>query len=180
MNQNNQIQRLVSEGALQLSLFDHRDLAEIQHPDYPGERLIVCRNPLLAAERAGWGGFPFYGIPVLDERGLKIAADRTGPPFDPTQGDRVASPESLAKVRRYMAARFPVLKDAPLAEARVCQYERTPDSNLILDRHPEWENVWIAGGSGHGFKLGPTVGRFLAARIADSNRQVIPAELRLA
>jgi hypothetical protein len=43
---------LVAEGALQMSLFDQQDLAEIQHPDYPGERLIVCRNPLLAAERA--------------------------------------------------------------------------------------------------------------------------------
>jgi transposase len=47
-----QIQELVSEGALQLSLFDRTDLAEITHPDYPGERLIVCRNPLLAEERA--------------------------------------------------------------------------------------------------------------------------------
>jgi hypothetical protein len=47
-----QIQKLVSDGALQLSLFDQTDLAEITHPDYPGERLVVCRNPLLAQERA--------------------------------------------------------------------------------------------------------------------------------
>src|SRR3954447_4217235 len=47
-----QIQALVAAGPLQLSLFDERDLAEISAPDYPGERLIVCRNPLLAAERA--------------------------------------------------------------------------------------------------------------------------------
>jgi hypothetical protein len=47
-----QIQKLVADGALQLSLFDQTDLAEITHPDYPGERLVVCRNPLLAAERA--------------------------------------------------------------------------------------------------------------------------------
>ena len=46
-----QIQKLASDGVVQLSLFDQQDLAEIQHPDYPGERLIVCRNPLLAAER---------------------------------------------------------------------------------------------------------------------------------
>jgi hypothetical protein len=45
------IQELANGGALQLSLFDDRDLAEITAPDYPGERLIVCRNPLLAAER---------------------------------------------------------------------------------------------------------------------------------
>src|SRR3972149_4449502 len=46
------IQALAAGGALQLSLFDQQDLAEITHPDYPGERLIVCMNPLLAEERA--------------------------------------------------------------------------------------------------------------------------------
>jgi hypothetical protein len=40
------------QGPLQLSLFDQHDLAEISHPDYPGERLIACRNPVLATERA--------------------------------------------------------------------------------------------------------------------------------
>jgi Transposase DDE domain len=43
---------MAADGPLQLSLFDQQDLAEISHPDYPGERLIACRNPLLAAERA--------------------------------------------------------------------------------------------------------------------------------
>lgn len=47
-----QIQKLAADGVLQLSLFDERDLAEITHPDYPDERLIACRNPLLAEERA--------------------------------------------------------------------------------------------------------------------------------
>jgi hypothetical protein len=47
-----QIQKLAAGGLLQMSLFDEQDLAEVTHPDYPGERLIVCRNPLLAAERA--------------------------------------------------------------------------------------------------------------------------------
>jgi transposase len=47
-----QIQQLVQSGALQLSLFDQHDLAEIQHVSYPGERLIACRNPLLAEERS--------------------------------------------------------------------------------------------------------------------------------
>jgi transposase len=46
-----QIQQLAGDGNLQLSLFDQQDLAEIQHPAYPGERLIACRNPLLAEER---------------------------------------------------------------------------------------------------------------------------------
>jgi hypothetical protein len=47
-----QIQELAKRGLLQLSLFDDRDLAEIIDPEYPGERLIVCRNPRLAEERA--------------------------------------------------------------------------------------------------------------------------------
>ena len=47
-----QIHKLAQDGVLQLSLFDERDLAEVSHPDYPGERLMVCRNPLLAQERA--------------------------------------------------------------------------------------------------------------------------------
>ena len=46
-----QIQKLAAAGLVQLSLFDERDLVEVRHPDYPGERLIVCRNPLLAVER---------------------------------------------------------------------------------------------------------------------------------
>jgi len=46
------IKKLASDGVLQLSLFDSRDLAEITHPDFPGERLIACYNPLLAEERA--------------------------------------------------------------------------------------------------------------------------------
>jgi hypothetical protein len=47
-----QIRTLLDTGALQLSLFDERDLAEITAPEFPGERLVVCKNPLLAEERA--------------------------------------------------------------------------------------------------------------------------------
>jgi len=47
-----QVKKLVKEGSLQLSLFDEQNLAEIDSADYPGERLVVCRNPLVAAERA--------------------------------------------------------------------------------------------------------------------------------
>ncbi|HUK74338.1 MAG TPA: IS1634 family transposase [Nitrososphaerales archaeon] len=45
------IRELVERGALQMSLFDEKDLAEISSPDYPGERLVACFNPLLAKER---------------------------------------------------------------------------------------------------------------------------------
>jgi hypothetical protein len=45
------IKKLASQGTIQRSLFDERDLAEVSSPDFPGERLIVCRNPVLADER---------------------------------------------------------------------------------------------------------------------------------
>ena len=47
-----QIRQLIGTGDLQLSLFDERNLAEITSPQFPGERLVVCRNPQLAADRA--------------------------------------------------------------------------------------------------------------------------------
>src|SRR5260221_14492986 len=46
-----QVKKLVRDGALQLTLFDAQDLAEITSPDFPGERLVACMNPFLEAER---------------------------------------------------------------------------------------------------------------------------------
>jgi len=105
----------------------------------------------------------FYGIPGRDHRGFKIAVDTRGPTFDPTNGERIVSQETLKRVLEYLAFRFPALKDAPLIESRVCQYEQTPDSHFIIDRHPKNENAWIVGGgSGHGFKHGPAIGEMMA------------------
>ena len=68
-----QIKKLVASGALQLSLFDQHNLAEIQAPeDYPGERLVVCRNPLVAAERAR----KREELLAATERGLEQIAER--------------------------------------------------------------------------------------------------------
>jgi glycine/D-amino acid oxidase-like deaminating enzyme len=107
-----------------------------------------------------------YGIPGSGRRGFKIADDTRGPAFDPTCGERVVSPETLKDIREYVGFRFPALKDAPLVETRVCQYEQTPDSHFIIDRHPAMENVWlVGGGSGHGFKHGPAIGEMMAELI---------------
>ncbi len=104
----------------------------------------------------------FYGIPGSDRRGFKVADDTRGPAFDPTSSDRVVSQATLKRVREYVAFRFPAMKDAPLIETRVCQYEQTSDSNFIVDRHPRMENVWLlGGGSGHGFKHGPALGEMM-------------------
>ena len=108
----------------------------------------------------------WYGIPGADWRGFKVADDTRGAEFDPTSGDRTASETGLESARNYLAKRFPSMKDAPLLESRVCQYENSPDGNYIIDKHPEAENTWvIGGGSGHGFKLGPALGEFVADRV---------------
>ena len=108
-----------------------------------------------------------YGIPATAGRGLKLAPDRYGPVFDPTDGERLVDPESARLARGYMARRFPAMADAPVIETRVCQYETTPDTDFVIDRHPALDNVWIVGGgSGHGFKHGPVIGSYLVSRIA--------------
>lgn len=104
-----------------------------------------------------------YGIPGNQGRGFKVADDTRGPEFDPTSGQRMVSEDGLTSVRRYLTYRFPGMKNAPLLETRVCQYENTTDQNFIVDRHPQNTNVWIVGGgSGHGFKHGPALGEMVA------------------
>jgi monomeric sarcosine oxidase len=112
-----------------------------------------------------------YGFPDIEARGFKIALDAHGPPIDPDTADRRVTDQALADVRAYLARRFPALAHRPLAEARVCQYENSDNSDLLIDRHPAWDNVWIAGGgSGHGFKHGPAVGRYVADLVTGTGR----------
>jgi monomeric sarcosine oxidase len=107
-----------------------------------------------------------YGLPDIEGRGAKIGLTALGPAFDPDSGDRTPASEGLAAARRFAAGRLPALRDAPLVEARVCQYTNTPSGDLLIDRHPDHANVWLAsGGSGHGFKLGPAVGAYVASQV---------------
>jgi glycine/D-amino acid oxidase-like deaminating enzyme len=127
----------------------------------------------------GWadfnGGDLFYGMPDLEARGFKIAFDPHGPEVDPDRGDRTPSPEMLERVRAYMARRFPAMAGAPLNEARVCQYENSSNGDFLIDRHPSISNViLIGGGSGHGFKHGPEVGRLAAELTASDGPQGEP------
>lgn len=116
-----------------------------------------------------------YGLPDIEGRGVKVAIDRHGEAFDPDTSDRVPGSESLAEVRRYLGRRVPELQNAPVNEGRVCQYENTPNGDFLIDRHPEFENVWlVGGGSGHGFKHGPFVGEYVAARIDGRTEGVEP------
>ena len=108
-----------------------------------------------------------YSIPDIENRGFKLAFDRHGPEFDPDSGDRAAA--GLESARAFLAQRFPALAGAPLVESRVCQYENTSSGDFLIDRHPQFNNVWlVGGGSGHGFKHGPMVGEYVSALIEGS------------
>lgn len=111
------IQRLAAEGGpLQLSLFDERDLAEIESPDYPGERLIVCRNPALAEERARKRG------ELLDatERDLTRLQARVRRARQPLRGAAaIGRPLGALMGRRKVAKHFQItISDDDLGFAR--------------------------------------------------------------
>ena len=114
-----------------------------------------------------------YSLPDFDGRGLKLAFDKHGPAFDPDTGDRLV--KGLDDARSFLARRFPALANAPLAESRVCQYENTATGDFLIDRHPDYTDVWlVGGGSGHGFKHGPALGEYVANLIDGS----APADAR--
>jgi glycine/D-amino acid oxidase-like deaminating enzyme len=160
-------------------------------PDLLGRRIFPTRQEVFffappAGDRRfeegqlpGWadfnGGDIYYGFPSLESRGFKIAHDAHGPPTDPDTGDRIPSAGALADVRAFMARRFPALADRPLNEARVCQYENSSNGDFLIDRHPTLENVvLVGGGSGHGFKHGPAVGRYAAELVMGTLRNPEP------
>jgi sarcosine oxidase len=160
-------------------------------PEILGQRIFPTRQEVfffasepgdarfLPGQLPGWADFNdgdiFYGTPDLEARGVKVAHDRHGPPIDPDSGDRVPSAKVIAEVREYMKRRFPSLANRPLVESRVCQYENSSNGDLLIDRHPQWENLVLVGaGSGHGFKHGPAVGRYAAQLANGTNKNIEP------
>ena len=154
-------------------------------PDVVGPRIRPTRQEVfffatpagdrrfLPAAMPGWADFNagdiYYGFPDLEARGVKFAHDAHGPEVDPDTQDRRASAAALADVVGFRDRRFPLLKGAPLTEVRVCQYENSSNGNFLIDFHPRLANVLlVGGGSGHGFKHGPEVGRYAAGRLFGS------------
>lgn len=124
--------------------------------------------------RFNWGAMPTwsddvlgsYGFPNFD-RGVKISPPRAGIfQQDPDDDQRAPSPYLMRHAEEYVATRFPGLKDMPIVESRICQVENTANGDFLVDRHPDYENVWIVGGgSGHGYKHGPYLGQYVADRV---------------
>ena len=151
-------------------------------PDLLGQRIVPTRQEVFyfappagdrrfePAAMPGWadfnGGDFFYGFPDLEARGVKFAHDVHGPVVDPDTQSRRPTDAALARIVEYRDRRFPLLRGAALTGAEVCQYENSSNGDFIIDLHPAMRNVvLLGGGSGHGFKHGPEVGRHAAGRL---------------
>ncbi|MSR07054.1 MAG: FAD-dependent oxidoreductase [Gemmatimonadetes bacterium] len=159
-------------------------------PDVIGDLIRPTRQELFYFGLPSMDGYRDGQIPVWLDRGpgiwysipsggqgIKLASDDRGPVFDPDNGDRGVTPAVLAEARAKLAERLPSLAKAPFLDGKACQYEQTPDSHFIIDRHPKASNVWlVGGGSGHGFKHGPAVGE-LVAECALERRKLEPTFL---
>jgi len=110
----------------------------------------------------------WYGIADIEARGFKLACDVHGAAIDPDSADRRADPATIDAARAFLTLRFPALANAPLLSTEVCQYENSSNGDFLIDRHPQFDNVWLlGGGSGHGFKHGPAVGEYVCQRLND-------------
>ena len=154
-------------------------------PDVIGKRILPTRQEVfyfatppgdrryLPAAMPGWADFNagdiFYGFPDLEARGVKFAHDAHGAEIDPDTQGRRPTDAALAEVVAFRDRRFPGLRGAPLTGAEVCQYENSSNGDFLIDLHPALDNVLlVGGGSGHGFKHGPEVGRYASARLFGS------------
>jgi glycine/D-amino acid oxidase-like deaminating enzyme len=107
------------------------------------------------------------GWPALppDNRGFRVRM-RGDIATDPDTSQRVFERKNDKLAKDFLKLRFPLMQSAPILETRACHYELSASRNFIIDRHPDFENVWFAGGgSAEGFKFGPVVGEYIAKRV---------------
>jgi sarcosine oxidase len=127
----------------------------------------------------GWADFNdgdmFYGFPDLEARGVKFAHDKHGAYVDPDTQSRDPTKSALDEVIAFRDRRFPLLRGAPVIGTEVCQYENSSNGDFLIDHHPAMPNVvLVGGGSGHGFKHGPEVGRLAAELVLGDGPQTEP------
>lgn len=108
-------------------------------------------------------GRMFYGLPSLDEEGVKLAEHATGHPTTADSIRREVAASEIQQLRDDFIARYIPAANGELRSSSVCMYTMTPDAHFVIDRHPRSAAVAIACGfSGHGFKFAPVVGEILA------------------
>lgn len=116
--------------------------------------------PVFMADIAHTG---YYGFPYNKEEGvLKISKHAAGTIEDP-DGERLVTQEEIEDMRAFVKTSFPSLIDAPIKYMRKCLYTDTLDGHYWIDCHPTIKGLTVStGGSGHGMKMGPELGRITA------------------
>jgi len=126
------------------------------------------RNPLLFEppffsvwcadiSNTGW-----YGFPATADGIVKVGNHGAGRRMDPA-GEREVAASEEPRFRNFLRSSLPALADAPLASTRLCLYEESFDGDFWIDRDASLPGLVVAGGgSGHGFKFAPVLGRLIA------------------
>lgn len=133
----------------------------------PGDNSFSYPN-LPSYNFPGVTGWPALGP---DNRGFRVRTGGRGrgggeADTDPDTSRRWLQPEELERPRAFVVQRFPGLAEAPISETRSCHYEISATGNFFFDHHPDFDNVWFAGGgSAEGFKFGPVIGQYMAGRV---------------
>jgi sarcosine oxidase len=117
--------------------------------------------------------FGFYGFPTLDGKTIKVATEQFTAITDPDYVQRAVSmEEEQAMYKDYVQGRLPGISDQCVAAAS-CLYTVTPDSNFVIDVHPDNERIIIASPcSGHGFKHSAAIGEALAEQVIDGRSKI--------
>lgn len=117
--------------------------------------------------------FGFYGFPTLEGKTIKVATEQFAEAGDPDQVRRTVDEEEIRSMHEYyVRGRLPGVSNR-CATAVSCLYTTTPDSNFIIDVHPDDDRITVASPcSGHGFKHSAAIGEALAGRIVDGSSQI--------
>jgi sarcosine oxidase len=120
-----------------------------------------------------WPNCPSYGVPgctgwpalPTDSRGFRIrtGGDRSN---NPDESIRWVPEDRHARPREILSKFFPALANNIINETRACHYSNTVSRNFMIDTHPDFDNVWLAGGGqAEAFKQGPVLGEYIAGRV---------------
>ncbi|WP_158738282.1 N-methyl-L-tryptophan oxidase [Alteribacillus sp. YIM 98480] len=127
-----------------------------------GDRYAYEHFPSVVFDTNKYGHF--YGFPDFKGKGVKVGRHDQGELCEADTVNRSfgAYQEDEAYLRNFLGSFLPEA-NGELREGQVCMYSNTPDSDFVIDFHPEHDNVVLAGGfSGHGFKFASVVGSILA------------------
>lgn len=119
------------------------------------------------------GEFGFYGFPSLDGKAIKVVTEQFTATADPDHMNRnVSTEEQQSMYEEYLQGRLPEISDR-CASAVSCLYTVTPDSNFVIDVHPDNDRILIASPcSGHGFKHSAAIGETLAQRVIHGTSEI--------